>query len=140
MRRRRGLIYQSINLSARAIKVVIVDVQLRVGIGSTGLNEGDIDKALTQHLVEDGVSERAVLLKHLVHDIPGVDFALITARNLDDVVLDDVGELRLVLDVLDPLRELRVPDEGVAADELVAAGGPVGDGIGVAPVETALRS
>lgn len=132
--------YQSIDLGAGAIKVVIVDVKLRVRIRSTRLGEGDIDKALPQHLVEDGVSERAVLLKHLVHNVPGINFALVTTRNLDNVVLDDICERRLVADVLDPLRELRMPDEGVSADKLVAAGGPVGDGVGIGPAEAALRS
>ena len=53
---------------------------------------------------------------------PSEALALEVASNLSDVVLNHLSELSLVGDSLDPGRELRVPDEGVATEHLAVLG------------------
>ena len=52
-------------LRARALDVVVVDVQLRVGVGRARSAEGDGDVLLSQGVVEDGVTESAVVVERL---------------------------------------------------------------------------
>jgi hypothetical protein len=51
------------------------------------------------------------------------------------VVLDDLSQGVAVVDVLDPVRQLRVPQQGVAADELAVGLGKVDNLVGVGKVE-----
>ena len=62
---------------------------------------------------------------------PSEALALEVASDLSDVVLDHLSELSLVGDSLDPGRELRVPDKGVAVDLLLVGLGEVAVAIGV---------
>lgn len=55
------------------------------------------------------------------------------------MVLQDSGQLSLVVDVRDPGRQLRVPDHVVAADDLVVGRCPVDQVIGSCEAELALR-
>lgn len=41
---------------------------------------------------------------------PGVDLALVASNDVGNVVLNDLGQSSLVVDVLNPLRQLGVPD------------------------------
>lgn len=69
---------------------------------------------------------------------PGVDLALEVASNVLDVVLDGVLHLGLVLNVVNPLRKLGVPDESVTSDLEAVLGGKVDDLVAAAKVELAL--
>jgi hypothetical protein len=53
---------------------------------------------------------------------PSEALALEVASDLSDVVLNHLSELSLVGDSLDPGRELRVPDESVATEQLAVLG------------------
>lgn len=53
------------------------------------------------------------------------------------MVLEDGRQGRLVADLADPARQLRVPDERVAADHLAVLRGPVDEVVGLAEVEVA---
>jgi len=64
-----------------------------------------------------------------------VDLASVATTKLLNVVFNDRGEGGPIANVVDPTRELRVPDEGVTTDELAVAGGPVDKGIGTTKVE-----
>jgi hypothetical protein len=120
------------------VEVVVVDVELGVGVGSAGGLEGDADVVLTDNLHEDVVAESAVLVEGLVNDIPGVDLALEVGHELGDVVLHDVGEGGLVVDVLDPLGKLGVPDQSVTANEVAILAGKVDEVIPTSIVKLAL--
>lgn len=120
------------------VQVVVVDVQLGVGVGGAGGLKGNADVVFTDDLHEDVVAESTVLVEGLVDDVPGVDLALEVGHNLSDVVLHDVGEGGLVVDVLDPLGKLGVPDKSVATDELAVLAGKVDEVVATSEVELAL--
>lgn len=124
--------------SVGRVKAVVVDVQLGVGVSLAGSAEGNADKLLAEDAGEDRVTQTAVPLEDLVDNVPGVDLALVTSSDVGNVVLNDRLELVLVVDVLDPLRQLRVPEEGVAADLDAVLLGKVDDLVGGAEVELAL--
>ena len=81
---------------------------------------------------------KIVLVEDLVAHVPGVDLALGPAHDGRDVVHDRSDHRRTVHDVRDPYRELRVPDHGVAADELVVRCGVVDELVGAAEGELVL--
>jgi len=120
------------------VQVVVVDVQLGVGVGGTGGLEGNADVVFTDDLHEDVVAESTVLVKGLVNNVPGVDLALEVGHDLSDVVLHDVGEGGLVVDVLDPLGKLGVPDKSVTTDELAVLASEVDKVVATSEVELAL--
>ncbi|KAG9966599.1 family 10 xylanase, partial [Aureobasidium melanogenum] len=122
------------------VEVVVVDVELGVGVGGAGGLEGNADVVLTENLHEDVLAESAVLVEGLVNDVPGVDLALEVGHDLGDVVLHDVGEGGLVVNVLDPLGKLRVPDKGVATDEVAVLAGEVDKVVTTSEVEVALAA
>lgn len=101
--------------SASRNALVVVDVELRVRVRRPCRLEGDRDEVLAEDVREHRRAERAVLVEDLVHDIPGVHLALVPARDVRDVVLDDGGERRAVVDRGDPGWQLRVPDCGRGA-------------------------
>jgi hypothetical protein len=51
------------------------------------------------------------------------------------VVLDNGGQSRSVADVLDPLGQLRVPEQGVSSDQLAIGLGEVDDLVSVGEAE-----
>ena len=57
----------------RKNSLVVVDVQLGVGVGSTGGLESDAHVVLTNDLVEVAVTEGAVLVEDFVDDVLKVD-------------------------------------------------------------------
>jgi hypothetical protein len=120
------------------VEVVVVDVQLGSGVSLAGGLEGDLDEVLAEDVVEDGGAEAAVLLEHLVDDVPGVDLALVLGQELGDVVLHDAGQGGLVLDGRNPGGQLAVPDGGVTTDQLLVVGGELDSLVGGAQVELAL--
>jgi len=117
------------------VEVVVVDVQLRGRIGGTRCAEGDANKVLAENAAEDAVAERAVFSKDLVDDIPLDDLALVACDRGGDMVLDNLGQGVAVVDVLHPLRQLGVPKEGMATDELAIGLGKVDNGVGVGECE-----
>jgi hypothetical protein len=120
------------------VEVVVVDVELGVGVGSASGLKGNTDVVLTEDLHEDVVAESAVLVEGLVNDIPSVDLALEVGHDLSDVVLHDVREGGLVVDVLDPLGKLGVPNQSVATDELTILAGKVDEVVATSEVKLAL--
>lgn len=54
------------------VEVVVVDVELRSGVGGAGGGEGDFDEVFPEDVVEDGGAEVAVFGKDLVDDVLGV--------------------------------------------------------------------
>jgi hypothetical protein len=124
----------------RVVKVVVVDVKLRVGVSLAGSLESNADEVLAQDTGEDRVAERAVLVEDLVDHVPLQDLALVAASDVGNVVLDHRGEGGLVVDVLNPLGELRVPEEGVATHLLAILGGKVDNLIGAVEVELRMES
>lgn len=68
---------------------------------------------------------------------PGIDFALKARHERRDVVLDDARQSRLVADLAHPARQLRVPNERVAADHFAVRRGPVDEVVGLPEVELA---
>ncbi|KAI7139050.1 Endo-1,4-beta-xylanase [Hortaea werneckii] len=110
------------------VEVVVVDVQLSVGAieristGSTyrlaGSLEGNADKVLTEHPRKYAVPQGTILGEDLVDNIIGVDLALVMSHNTGNVVLDHGRKGVTVVDVLDPSRKLRVPEQ---LGELVGA-------------------
>ncbi|KAI7110380.1 Endo-1,4-beta-xylanase [Hortaea werneckii] len=101
------------------VEVVVVDVQLsaieRISTGSTyrlaGSLEGNADKVLTEHPRKYAVPQGTILGEDLVDNIIGVDLALVMSHNTGNVVLDHGRKGVTVVDVLDPSRKLRVPEQ-----------------------------
>lgn len=122
------------------VKVVVVDVELGVGVSGAGSAEGNSDHVLAEDLVDLAVAHASVLGEDLVDDVPVEDLALVAGDHGLDVILNDRGHGGAVLDVLDPLRELGVPNEGVATDLLAVGDGEIDDLVGVAKGELATRS
>jgi hypothetical protein len=81
-----------VNLGTSIVQVVVVDVELRVGVGSASSAEGEVDELFTKNSVEDAVTEVTVVFEDLVDDVPSVDLALVSASNAVDVVLHDLGQ------------------------------------------------
>ena len=121
------------------VEVVVVDVQLGGRVSSLGGLESNADKVLAKDVVEDTGTEASVLGEHLVDDVPGVDLALAASHDGLDVVLHDGGQSGLVTDLADPRGQLRVPDGGVATDELAVVLGKLDRLVGSAKVEVAAR-
>ena len=90
--------------------LVVVDVEDRVRVRLARGFEGDLHEARAEDVREDGGADRAVLVEHLVDDVPGADLAGVAAREVLDVVLNDGRERGPVVDLRDPAGELRVPD------------------------------
>ena len=120
-----------------SVKVVVVDVTLGRWVSLLGSLESDADKVLTEDVVEDAGTEAAVLLEHLVDDVPGVDLTLEVTHDGGDVVLHDSGQGGLVPDGRDPTGKLGVPDGGVSTDELAIVLGELSSLVGGAEGEFA---
>ena len=113
------------------VEVVVVDVELGGRISGTCCAEGDADKVLAENTAEDAVTKRAVLCKDLIDDIPLDDLALVAGDHGGDMVLDNLSQGVAVVDVLHPLRQLSVPEEGVATDELAVSLSKVDNSVSV---------
>jgi hypothetical protein len=138
------------------VKVVVVDVQLAGRVGRAGSLEGDADVVLADDIEPVALPEGSVLVEDLVHDVLGLlascgsfeeclcaypdeDLALVAAHDGLDVILHHGNQSVLVVDLGDPGRQLRVPNERVTTDELAVALGPVDDSIGTSELEVATR-
>lgn len=113
------------------VKVVVVDIELRVGVGGAGGTEGDANKVLSEHTAEHAVAEVAILGEDLVDNVPLEDLALVPCDHGGDVVLDDRRQCGAVADLGNPARQLRVPEQCVATDVFVVLLRPVYDCVGV---------
>lgn len=58
-----------VDLAAGVVEVVVVDVKLCGGVGGFGGAEGNVDEGFTEHVVENGGAEGAVVVEDFVHDI-----------------------------------------------------------------------
>lgn len=67
--------------------------------------------------------------------IPVSALATVSAHYLLDVVLHHAHERSVVVDLVDPVWELAVPDQRVASHLLAILRGKVCNGIGIAPVK-----
>jgi len=72
-----------------------------------------------------------------INNIPMRALPLIPPHNLLNMIRHHLHQRLVVVDLVDPLRQLGVPDERVAAHLLAVLGGEVGDLVGAAPVELA---
>src|SRR5438552_256325 len=106
----------------RALELVVVVVQLRVGVGLVGKPERRGEVVLSQNREPGGASQRAVVVERLVHDVPALDPAAVAPHHGVDVVAQ-AGEQRVPADgvapgVLEhPARRLLVPDQVMPHDE-----------------------
>lgn len=106
----------ALELGTQVLQVVVIVVKLRCGIGGGGGTEGNGDVCLANNAEEDAVAVGAVLIQRLVDHVPVVAPALVPAHNLVDVVRHDVDQRRVVeVAIGHPARQLRVPDERMAA-------------------------
>jgi hypothetical protein len=138
------------------VKVVVVDVQLAGGVGRASSLEGNADVVLADDVEPVALPEGSVFVEDLVHHVLGLlafcrsfreplcaypdeDLALVAAHDGPDVSLHHGNQSVLVVDLGDPARQLRVPNECVTTDELAVALGPVDDGIGTGELEVATR-
>lgn len=98
-----------VDFITRAIKIVVIDVELRCRVCCTRSPEGNIDEILAEDLIEDRLTEVTAVIKDLVDNIlfnvfllgsvipnrspkktyPSIDLSLIAAHEGCDVVLDD---------------------------------------------------
>jgi hypothetical protein len=62
---------------------------------------------------------------------PSIDLALVTPHDGLDVRRHDALQRGLVIDRAHPARQLRVPDGGVATDELVVGRRPIDEVVGL---------
>jgi hypothetical protein len=120
-----------------AVQVVVVDVELGIRVGGAGSAERDANEVLTEDTRENAVAEASILVEDLIDNVIVEDLALVAGHDGLDVVLNDLGEGVAVVDVLHPLRELRVPQESVATDQLAVGSGPVNNAVSVAEAEAA---
>lgn len=126
-------------LRTNPLEIVVVVVKLRIWVRLGRLTESNLDVLLAEDLVEDGLAPGAVVLEGLVDDIPGVAATLPVTGDGVDVADDGLGEgLRSPFNFFNPRGELRVPDEGVAAEDLVLLFSNLGDDLAFGPVEDAL--
>lgn len=92
------------------VQVVVVDVEFGVGVSLARSLEGDAHEILAQDAIEDRVPHGAIFVEDLVHDVPLQNLALVSARDVGNVVLDHRRQRVPVVGVLHPLRQLRVPE------------------------------
>ncbi len=121
-----------------SLDAVVVVVKLGVRIDTCCRLEGQLDVFLAEDFVEDGFPVRAILVERLVDDIPGVAPALPMTGNVLDVTNDGFPQLwRRPVGRLDPRGKLAVPDERVAAEDLVLLLGQGCDDLALGVVEDA---
>lgn len=121
------------------VEIVIVDVELSGRVGGASGAEGNANEVLAEHTAENAIPEFAVLGKDLVDNVPVKDLAFVVGHNAGYVVLDDGRQGVAVVDLADPRRQLRVPEERVATNVFTILLGPGDDFISVAVVETSTR-
>jgi hypothetical protein len=56
---------------SRNNSLVVIDVELRIWVCSTGCLESNSYVIFSNHIVEDAVTERAILVENLVHNVLG---------------------------------------------------------------------
>ena len=72
---------------------------------------------------------------YLVHYIVLEDLALVACDNSGHMVLDDGSQSGAVIDVVDPSRQLGMPEQSMASNKLAVRCGPINNLISIAPVE-----
>jgi hypothetical protein len=74
-------------------------------------------------------------LHTFINDVPVGAFALVSSHDGLNMVLHDAHEGSVVVDLVDPVGQLRVPDQSMAAHLLAILGCKVGDLVGVTEAE-----
>jgi hypothetical protein len=118
------------------VEVVIVDVELSGRVGGASGAEGNANEVLAEHAAENAIPEATVLGKDLVDNVPLDDLAFVVGHNVGYVVLNNGRQGGTVVDLADPRRQLRVPEERVATNVFSVLLGPGNDFISVAVAET----
>ena len=119
-------------LVAVVLKVVVVVEQLGVGAGLFSKLESKWDEGLSDGVVEGRRAVGTVLVQCLVDDVPACADILVTTGKVEDVVLHDGDQGRVVkLAIPYPGWQLAVPDESVAVNLLLILLGPVTVAVGI---------
>src|SRR5690606_30872225 len=130
-----GEAVQGVALRVEALDVVVVDVELRVGVGGVGGAQGLRDVVGADLAVEDRVPQAAVLVERFVDHVPTGDVPGVAADGGGDVAAHLVQQFTGgEVGVLHPVGELVVPDEGVAVDLLAVLLGEGDHAVGRTPV------
>ena len=118
------------------VEVVIVDVELSGRVGGASGEEGNANEILAEHAAENAIPEVTVLGKDLIDNVPMEDLAFVVGHNVGNVVLDDGRQGVAVVDLTNPRRQLRVPEERVATNVFSVLLGPGNNFVSVAVAET----
>jgi hypothetical protein len=121
------------------VEIIIVDVKLCGRVGGASGAEGDANEVLTKHAAENAVSEATVLGEDFVDHIPLEDLAFVPCHDCGYVVLNNRRQCSAVVDLADPRRQLRVPEQGVTTDVFSVLLGPIDDSVSVGEAETSTR-
>lgn len=106
------------------------DVQLGHGVRLLGQVEGQGEVVGAKDLVEDAVAVAAVVVDGLVEHVPVETLALVVVHDVVDVALHDLGQgLAVPRARGDPVGQLRVPHERVAAENLAVAASSTGSDV-----------
>lgn len=131
----------SLLLVARPLNVVIVVIELRIRVGSGGSSESDGDVGLADGIVKDHIAVGAIFVERLIDDIPVDAAALVVGDLVLDVVLQNLNQSCVVESAaLDPVGQLVVPNEVVAAQLLAVGLSEVGNHITLGVGECVARS
>lgn len=63
---------ECVDLGAGPVEIVVIDVELCARIGCARGDESDVDKALTEHSVEDRLPEAAIFFEDLIDNVLGI--------------------------------------------------------------------
>ena len=118
------------------LDVVVVDVELGPRVSGPGRPQRDRDIVRPHRVVPDRFAPVAVVGEGLVDDVPGVNCAFVPACLGGDMGDHEVLEfVRLKRAVDEPGRQLRMPDEGVAANLLAIGLGESDERVSRPPIE-----
>lgn len=129
----------TIRLRCHGFHVIIIVIQLRAGISSRSRLEGNLDVIRANDIQKYIFAVGTVLVEGLVEHVPGVALPFPVRSDGGDVVNHGGGEgLDGPVGGCHPGGELGVPDEVVAAQELLVLLCEAGDYFAVGEVEDAL--
>lgn len=134
---------ESLLLRSAILDTVVVDVQLDVltrgGDRGGGVREGLFDVAWSHDIVEDCLAHGGIVVNGLVDDIPGVAASGPVRDECVDMELHGGGKGCVgPVAICDPVGELLMPDEVVAADQLAVGLGDVERYVAAGVAEDAL--
>jgi hypothetical protein len=140
-------------LGLAVLEVVVVVVELGGWVGGCGHAEGDGEVLFADHAEEDVVAVGAVFVecflcllvfgfvgqlanvRTLVDNVPVRALSLVSAHYSVDVVLHHAHQRRVIVDLVYPSRQLRIPYKSMASHLLVVLRGKVGNLVGATEAE-----